>query len=426
MRTLSRRTSVYATLVGTVSAAALLTGAAAVASTTSPTLTSTLAASPTPSPASSTKTHPMYLPTAGNQWLTAGSNHRALQPPAPPCPESGLLPAPFSNCGLPEFPAVGQPYVGNMAYWGGHVQVNPKVYLVYFGWGRSGAFSSPCQSETFSEGSTTVTLPCDPDGAGKRMADFTSELGGTHWAGLQSQYYQTVTDASGAQHQQFITNPANQLAGVWVDDTDPIDKNLTYTQMAQEAARAVAHFGVTDLADANFVIAQPQNFSDPQAQAQGYCAFHDYTEPQLEGGIYNGIQPGISYTNMPYVLNQGSGCGQNIVNSGAAGKLDGFTVALGHEIEETVTDPGAEDILPNGTVMGGWFDPLDANENGDKCAYVGYNPIGVGPNSTGEPGSAANITGNRGDLFPVQSLWSNQAASGVGYCAGDGTDLPVQ
>ena len=29
----------------------------------------------------------------------------SLQPPAPPCPENGLLPAPFSNCGLPEFPA---------------------------------------------------------------------------------------------------------------------------------------------------------------------------------------------------------------------------------------------------------------------------------------------------------------------------------
>ena len=49
---------------------------------------------------------------------------------------------------------------------------------------------------------------------------------------------------------------------------------------------------------------------------------------------------------------------------------------LGHEIEETVTDPGAEDVIGSGTSaqqIGGWYDPLDANENGDKCAWVGEN-----------------------------------------------------
>jgi hypothetical protein len=53
-----------------------------------------------------------------------------LQPPAPPCPESGMLPSPLSNCGLPEFPATTLPYPGNMAYWGGHVQTSPHVYIV--------------------------------------------------------------------------------------------------------------------------------------------------------------------------------------------------------------------------------------------------------------------------------------------------------
>ncbi|HWE34031.1 MAG TPA: hypothetical protein VG410_11130, partial [Solirubrobacteraceae bacterium] len=58
----------------------------------------------------------------------------SLQPPAPPCPENGLLPSPFSNCGLPEAPATTLPYLGNMAYYGGHVQTAPKVYIVYWGW----------------------------------------------------------------------------------------------------------------------------------------------------------------------------------------------------------------------------------------------------------------------------------------------------
>jgi hypothetical protein len=363
----------------------------------------------------------------------------SLQPPAPPCPENGLLPSPFSNCGLPEFPATSLPYPGNMAYYGGHVQTTPKEYLVFWGWGESGAFpaSQTCSSETLTEGTITATLACDPDGAGKRMADFVSALGGTNWAGVQTQYYQT--DASG--NKTFITNPAEQLAGIWVDDTNDITglpktsgsnpggPTNTYTDLAQEAARAVAHFGVSDLSNANIIIAQPPNYSDPNALSTGYCAFHDYTQPNVSGGIYNTVQPDISYTNMPYVLAINSGgvnvCGENAVNSGAAGKLDGNSIVLGHEIEETVTDPGAEDVVgANNQQIGGWYDPLDANENGDKCAWVGENLL-TGQGTEPVPGAMGDITGNDGKTYAVQALWSNDSAGGAGYCAGAGTDLPT-
>jgi serine protease len=361
----------------------------------------------------------------------------AIQLPAPPCPENGLLPPPlFGNCGLGELPATGLPLLGNMSYWGGHVQVDPKVYLVFWDWGEPGAFpaSKPCVAENIVEGSIQATLQCDPDGAGKQMADFVRQLGGTPWAGVQTQYYET--DASGTK--QFITNPPDQLGGIWVDDandasglpkttgTNPAGPTNTYTDFAQEAARAVSHFGITDLANADIVIAQPQNFSDPNAQAQGYCAFHDYVEPGFSKGIYDGITPGISYTNMPYVLNQGSGCGANLVNSGPAGKLDGFTMALGHEIEETVTDPGAEDIqgsLLSTKALGAWYDPFDSDENGDKCAYVGAVSGVIGgapglPSVLPIPGALHDMTGNGGGTFAVQSLWSNDALGGLGYCAG--------
>jgi hypothetical protein len=362
---------------------------------------------------------------------SAGSS---IQPPALPCPENGLLPPPLGNCGLPELPATGLPLLGNMAYYGGHVQVDPKVYVVYWGWGEPGAFPAgqPCAAENLTEGSVSATLQCDPAGAGKLMADFVYQLGGTPWADVQTQYYQA--DAAG--NKQFITNPTDQLAGIWVDDandasglpktlgSNPAGPTNTYTDFAQEAARAVAHFGITDLANADIVIAQPANFSDPNAVAQGYCAFHDYVEPGFSKGIYDGITPGISYTNMPYVLNQGATCAANSVNPGSAGKLDGFTIALGHEIEETVTDPGAEDILGSLLAtndLGGWYDVLDADENGDKCAYVGADPLsGIGglPALLPIPGALHNITGNQGSTFAVQTLWSNQALGGVGYCAG--------
>jgi hypothetical protein len=369
----------------------------------------------------------------------------SLQPPAPPCPENGLLPAPFSNCGLPEAPATTLPYLGNMAYWGGHVQASPKVYLVYWGWGEPSAFpaSQPCSAETITEGSTTATLACDPDGAGKRMADWVYQLGGTQWAATTTQYYQTTSSGT----KQFITNPTNQLGGIWVDDTNdasglskttstnPPGSGNTYTDLAAEAQRAVAHFGITDLGNANIVVAQPPNFSDPNALSSGYCAFHDYTLPGVSGGIYNSVQPDISYTNMPYALainsNGANDCGENAVNAGADGKLDGFSIVLGHEIAETVTDPGAEDITGSGlstTNYGGWYDAADANENGDKCAWVGE-PLAGGlpgePHVLPVPGAIGDVTGNQGTTFAVQSLWSNNSAAGAGYCAGAGTDLPA-
>ena len=396
--------------------------------------------------------NPIQMPTITNeiaQQKAIVAAHQAITPPAPPCPENGMLPEPFSSCGLPEAPATTLPYPTNMVNWGGHVQVSPKVYIVYFGWGQSGAFPAgdKCKAEKLVEGAFKATLRCDPDGAGARMADFVSQMGGTEWASVSTQYYQT---ASGGQ-QEHITNPTDVLAGLWADNKNPADLSQTssegepgpantYTDLAAEAARAAKHFHVKDLADADFVIAQPQQFSDPNAYQSGYCAFHDYTQPGVEKGIYNGIAPGIAYTNMPYVLKIDSepvnggepsnDCGENAVNAGPSGKLDGVSIVLGHEIEETITDPGAEDIVGSGTNttnLGGWYDALDANENGDKCAWVGQpltGPVPGGPQVLPIPGALGDIKGNQGTTFAVQSLWSNEAAAGTGYCAGAGTDLP--
>jgi serine protease len=387
------------------------------------------------------------LPTISSEIATQKAivaSHQAINPPAPPCPENGMLPEPFSNCGLPEAPATTLPYPTPMAYWGGHVQTVPKVYVVFFGWGEPGAFpaNDRCKSEKLEEGKLHAKLKCDPEGAGKRIAEWVQQLGGTEWANVSTQYFQK--NAKG--EEEHITNPTGVLAGIWADNADPADLSKTsaeaepgsgntYTDLGAEAARAAAHFHVKDLADADFVIAQPQEFSDPNAYASGYCAFHDYTEPGVEKGIYDGVEPGISYTNMPYVLKIDSEegvneCGENAVNAGPEGKLDGISIVLGHEIEETITDPGAEDILGSGTEttdLGGWYDALDANENGDKCAWVGEpltGPIPGGPQVLPIPGAMGDIKGSEGTTFAVQSLWSNEAAGGTGYCAGAGTDLP--
>ncbi|HEY2652964.1 MAG TPA: hypothetical protein VGI50_13635, partial [Solirubrobacteraceae bacterium] len=135
--------------------------------------------------------NPVFLPTIAKE-IQHDQAVGAITPPAPPCPQSAVG---LSCTPVPETPATGVPYPGNMAYYGGHVQVTPKEYLVYWGWGQSGAWpsSTTCTSEAIAEGSFSATLPCDPDGAGKYMADFLQQIGGTAWAGVQTQYYQTTS-----------------------------------------------------------------------------------------------------------------------------------------------------------------------------------------------------------------------------------------
>ena len=101
----------------------------------------------------------------------------------------------------------------------------------------------------------------------------------------------------------YIQNPSNVLGGVWYDNTNPIHNNVTGLELAQEAQRAVAHFGVTDLhelavRDRPAAEVQRGRASTPApATAPGTTT----RSPQY----YPGVQPGISFTNMPYVLNQG-------------------------------------------------------------------------------------------------------------------------
>jgi hypothetical protein len=341
--------------------------------------------------------HPLYMPNIANMA------NSALQPPPVILPPV-CLPAPISKCVPYNIPPAGQPTPINMAYFGGHVQVQPKSYLVLWGWGQPGAFSHTVAGKPTN----------DPDGAGAQMTAFLAAMGGTAWAGVQSQYYQIVNGV-----QQSITNPTNQLGGVWSDDANPIHNNVTGLELAAEAERAVKHFGITDLKNSQIVVAQPQNFTEAGFNSgAGYCAWHDYTQPQY----YPGVMAGISFTNMPYVLNQAASCGKDSVNAAPAGDLDGVTIVLGHEVEETVTDPGAEDVIA-GQNLGGWYD-LTGYENGDKCAWVGVLPVRlISPSSV--PGGANNIVGNDGRRYAVQSLWSNQAAAGLGYCAGAGNNLPL-
>ena len=398
---MSRRRRRFATMLAVFSVAATATAGASAKPILMPTLTSELQAQ-----------HQVW---AQHVFAPVGK----LQPPAPPCPENGTLPAPFSNCGLPEFPATTLPYPGNMAYYGGHVQTEPTGLCRLLGLGREGRFPGhpALHAEKITEGAKSTILQCDPDGAGGTWP--TGSPNSVAHSGRASRPSTTSRSPTptGHAYNEHVTNPdrparrdsgptmAHSITGLpKTSASNPAGPTNTYTDLAAEAARAVSHFHITDLANANIVIAQPAQYSDPNALSTGYCAFHDYTYPGVQGGIYNGVTKGISYTNMPYALAINSSganvCGKNAVNPGTAGKLDGFSIVLGHEIEETVTDPGAEDVIGTGSsaqTIGGWYDSLDANENGDKCAWVGET-LGLPgePTVTPVPGAINDVKGNRG------------------------------
>lgn len=318
----------------------------------------------------SAPTHPHAMPAAG-----------IMPPTVDVCMTTGICPP-----GV----AAGQPMPVNMAYFGGNVQVRPKIYLIRWGWGEAGAFD---------HGSATNPAS-DPDGVGALMTRFIAAIGGTSWEKVATQYYQSNYNGT----YSSVGNPTHELAGVWDDNTTPIHDGLSPLELAQEAARGVQHFAIADLVNAEVVVATPQKFNAAGFNQNSYCAWHDYTTPLS----YPGVTAGIAFVNMPYVLNAGGGCGKDFVNPAPGGDVDGVTIVLGHEIAETLTDPGAESSA--GQVQyGAWFD-YQGWEIGDKCAWVG--------DGLAVPGAPFNMVGNDGAPYPVQTLWSNQSLNGAGYCSG--------
>jgi serine protease len=185
---------------------------------------------------------------------------------------------------------------------------------------------------------------------------------------------------------------------VWVDESAAAPAAASGHQIGQEAVNAAGHFGNTSSTlnrNAQYVIISPHGTDPDNYETQGFCAWHDYTgDSTLSGGAVSSPYGALAFTNLPYIPDAGSGCGQNFVNSGSAGTLDGVSIVEGHEYAETITDQ-----FP----AGGWTDS-SGNENGDKCAWI----------SSGQ-GASQNISLTTG-TFAVQSTWANDGNSGAGAC----------
>jgi serine protease len=183
------------------------------------------------------------------------------------------------------------------------------------------------------------------------------------------------------------------LAGVWYDNSAASPSAATGHQLGQEAVNAAAHFGNTTAAanrDSYYIIASPTGTNPDNYQGQ-YCAWHDYNgDSTLTGGAVSSPYGDIAFSNQPYNTDSGAGCGVGFVNS--PGTTDGYSITLGHEWHEMMSDQNP---------AGGWTNntgsSYNGQENSDECAWI----------SPGSAGGAANISFGSFGTYAEQASWSN-------------------
>jgi serine protease len=272
------------------------------------------------------------------------------------------------------------------------VETNPAVYLVWWGPDWATGFQT---ADTDGKLYSSKTLQ-------NYLSSFFSNVGGSPWANIQTQYCNQTLPGStscvgGA---GFVTNPKHQLKGVWTDSAPvPSDiiaaglaENLVDDPIASEAQRAAAHFGYDP--QATYIILTP-----PTAIATGqpvYCGYH--TQTTSIDGLGNPFR--LQYAFIPW-LNENwpgigtTGCGMHNVNatsnSFGNGIFDGYSIVVGHEYSEAVTDP--DNFL---SVQDGWND-AQGSENADKCAWI----------------DTQNIT-LASRAYAIQPMWSNEAFDATG------------
>ncbi len=245
-----------------------------------------------------------------------------------------------------------------VTWHGGPVQHTPHVYLLLWGpnWGT------------------------DPNqvASAAYLKNFFSGLGNgqaaDNWSTITSQY----ADSTGAPGFSGLV-----FEGAFNDTSTP-PTGATAAQIAAEADTFVQNNHITDVTDAQIVVATqsgtcPLGFAGTgcPTSTNPYCAYHGAS-----------LAP---YMNLPYLLDAGAGCAEDFVNPAPTGNNDGWSIIGGALYAGTITDPF-------GT---GWFDPSTFFEIGDKCA-------GIPP---GSAGGAFNLTLSTG-TFAMESLWSNASFNG--------------
>ena len=276
---------------------------------------------------------------------------------------------------------------GNVGVMSGKV----KVYLVFYGnqWGTQG-----------TDANGDATFSGDPDGAAPVAQQMFKGIGtgGELWSADLTQWCDGPNVSAGAtscpSNANFVPyQSGGVLAGVWEDNSVASPSAASGNQLAQEAIKAAQHFGNTTAASnryAYYVIMSPHG-TNPDNYQGSYCAWHDWNgDTTLTGGAASSSVGDLAFSNQPYNMDSGSGCGVGFVNS--PGTLDGWTMTLGHEWHEMMSDQ-----FPAGGFTNQTGSSYNGQENSDECAWI----------APGTAGGAANVTLGSAGTFAEQASWSN-------------------
>jgi hypothetical protein len=305
----------------------------------------------------------------------------------------------FYALGTPQAASTQDQITSDLIYHGGNagpgaigVIQKPKMYVVYWG-------------PDWAQGFTTA----DTDGnlyTSKQLVNYVNTMaqnfGGSAYAGIQTQYCNGVRAGSTScvGGTGYVTNPKKQFGGSWIDPSPVPDdivtlglaQNLVDDPLAQEAVKATGHFGY----DPNgvYVILTPPQTAGVGEQAV-YCGYHTQTT-SIDG---LGNQERVQYAFIPWQNTdwpvEGEVCGMHVVNatsnSFGNGIFDSWSVVIGHEYSEAITDPDNF-----ASVQDGWND-ASTSEDGDKCAWMDMQNVTFG-----------------GHQFAMQPEWSNEAFDATG------------
>ena len=213
-----------------------------------------------------------------------------------------------------------------------------KVYLVFYGnqWGTQTTDANGNAKFSGDANGAAGAAQQMFKGIGTNSELWSADL--TQWCdGAGVATGATVCPASGATYIPYQTGGV--LAGVWYDNAAASPAAASGHQLGVEAVNAAAHFGNTTAASnryAYYVILSPHGTNPDNYQGQ-YCAWHDYNgDTTLTGGAVSSPYGDIAFSNQPYNIDSGAGCGVGFVNS--PGTLDGWTMTLGHEWHEMMSD----------------------------------------------------------------------------------------
>ncbi len=265
-----------------------------------------------------------------------------------------------------------------MAYWGGARPDRPEGLHRATGAGESpGAFPAPdlrrrrasprdrsarrsratptAPASTWPTGSTSSAAPSGPASRPsttrpiRRATRSTSPIRPTSWAG--SGWTTRTMRAACRRHPRATRRARPTPTPTW----------------PQRQRGPSQHFGITDLADADIMIAQPPELQRPERAVVAATAPSTTTRIRARGRHLQRHPAGNrvhehAVRARDQLKRQPTSAARTRSTAAPQGKLDGFSIVLGHEIHEAITDPGAEDViggsgLNNQTYLGGWYDP---------------------------------------------------------------------